>query len=133
MPFRDARRILRLPTSSRDCGDIRHEGIFEEGRGLLDFLAESCGLRTCRAARSDASLQLSREEIEQTSSLLENSFVLGYLRNPETKSQPPKSAEHPWNGMFFVYDRTAKELLLAKTILRSARRKKSRRKFLPSP
>jgi len=61
---------------------------------------------------------LSREEIEQTSSLLENSFVLGYLRKPETKSAAAKSTEHPWNGMFFAYDRTGKELLLAKTILR---------------
>jgi len=62
--------------------------------------------------------QLSREEIEQTSSLLENSFVLGYLRKPETKSATAKSTDHPWNGMFFVYDRNGKELLLAKTVLR---------------
>src|SRR6266478_3153504 len=70
------------------------------------------------SAKDASKPQLSREEIEQTSSLLENSFVLGYLRKPETKSAAAKSAEHPWNGMFFVYDRTAKELLLAKTILR---------------
>src|SRR3979490_2733890 len=62
--------------------------------------------------------QLSREEKEQTSSLLENSFVLGYLRQPETKAPAAKSNEHPWNGMFLVYDRTGKELLLAKTVLR---------------
>ena len=61
--------------------------------------------------------QLSREEIEQTSSLLENSFVLGYLRKPETRAAA-KTGERPWNGMFFVYDRTGKELLLAKTVLR---------------
>jgi len=70
------------------------------------------------SAKDPSKPQLSREEIEQTSSLLENSFVLGYLRKPETKSAAAKSAEHPWNGMFFVYDRTGKELLLAKTILR---------------
>src|SRR5882762_10671530 len=62
--------------------------------------------------------QLSREEIEQTSSLLENSFVLGYLRKPESKSANAKSTDRPWNGMFLVYDRTGKELLLAKTMLR---------------
>ena len=62
--------------------------------------------------------QLSREEIEQTSSLLENSFVLGYLRKPETRAASAKTGERPWNGMFFVYDRTGKELLLAKTVLR---------------
>jgi hypothetical protein len=70
------------------------------------------------SAKDPSTPRLSREEIEQTSSLLENSFVLGYLRKPETKSPAAKSAEHPFNGMFFVYDRTGKELLLAKTILR---------------
>jgi len=70
------------------------------------------------SAKDPSKPQLSREEIEQTSSLLENSFVLGYLRKPETKLAAAKSADHPWNGMFFVYDRTGKELLLAKTILR---------------
>ena len=62
--------------------------------------------------------QLTREEIEQTSALLENSFALGYLRKPETKTAVAKSADHPWNGMFFVYDRTGKERLLEQTILR---------------
>jgi hypothetical protein len=69
------------------------------------------------SAKDPSQPQLSRLEIEQTSSLLENSFVLGYLRKPETKSAATKS-DHPFNGMFFVYDRTGKELLLAKTILR---------------
>jgi hypothetical protein len=70
------------------------------------------------SAKDPSKPQLSREEIEQTSSLLENSFVLGYLRKPETKSTAAKSPDRPWNGMFFVYDRTGKELLLAKTVLR---------------
>ena len=68
--------------------------------------------------RNPSKPQLSREEIEQTSSLLENSFVFGYLRKPETKAPAAKSTDRPWNGMFFVYDRTGKELLLAKTVLR---------------
>src|SRR6267143_4563205 len=70
------------------------------------------------SAKDPSKPQLSREEIEQTSSLLENSFVLGYLRKPETKSANAKSTDHPFNGMFLVYDRTGKELLLAKTMLR---------------
>src|SRR5260221_10818339 len=70
------------------------------------------------SAKDPSKPQLTREEVEQTSSLLENSFVLGYLRKPEAKSAATKSTDHPWNGMFFVYDRTAKEVLLAKTILR---------------
>jgi hypothetical protein len=68
---------------------------------------------------------LNREEAEQYSSLLENAFVLGYLSKPEAKmtasAVPPKPAEHPerpWNGLFFVYDRTGKESLLSKAVLR---------------
>jgi hypothetical protein len=63
------------------------------------------------SAKDPSQPQLSREEIEQTSSLLENSFVLGYLRKPESKSAAAKPTDHPFNGMFFVYDRTGKELL----------------------
>src|ERR1700740_537055 len=47
--------------------------------------------------------QLSRQEIEETSSLLENSFVFGYLRKPEAKSAAPKPTDRPWTGMFLVY------------------------------
>jgi hypothetical protein len=72
---------------------------------------------------TDSSAQpLTREEAEQFSSLLENSLVLGYLRKPEAKvaavSAHPQASDHPWNGMFFAYDRTGKELLLAKAVLR---------------
>jgi hypothetical protein len=70
------------------------------------------------SAKDSGKQQLSREEIEQTSSLLENSFVLGYLRKPETKAAAAKSTGPSWNGMFLVYDRTGKELLLEKTMLR---------------
>ena len=31
---------------------------------------------------------------------------------------PPKPADHPYNGLFFVYDRTGKEALLSKAVLR---------------
>ncbi len=65
---------------------------------------------------------LTREETEQYSALLENAFVIGYLNKPEAKmtasAAPPKPAEHPWNGLFFVYDRTGKESLLSKAVLR---------------
>jgi hypothetical protein len=62
---------------------------------------------------------VTREDVEETSSLLENSFVFGYLRKPETKAAPSaKSTDRPWNGIFFVYDRTGKEAVLAKNILR---------------
>jgi hypothetical protein len=66
--------------------------------------------------------RLTGEEAEQYSSLLENAFVLGYISKPEAKmtasAVPPKPIEHPWNGLFFVYDRTGKESLLSKAVLR---------------
>jgi hypothetical protein len=65
---------------------------------------------------------LTREETEQYATLLENSFVLGYLPKPEAKmtasAVPPKPSDHNWNGLFFVYDRTGKESLLSKAVLR---------------
>src|ERR1700730_804133 len=62
--------------------------------------------------------QLTREEIEQNSALLKIPSALVYLRKPETKVPAAKPVDHPWNGMFFVYDRTGKEHLLEQTILR---------------
>jgi hypothetical protein len=77
-----------------------------------------------RSSEKDSSKSsLTREEIEQYSSLIENAFVVGYIPKPEAKmtvsAVPPKPAtEHPWNGMFFVYNRTGKEALLSKAVLR---------------
>jgi len=75
------------------------------------------------ASDKDASKPaLSREETEQYASLLENAFVVGYLSKPEAKmtaaAAPPKAADHAYNGLFFVYDRTGKEALLSKAVLR---------------
>ncbi len=69
--------------------------------------------------------KLSREEITQYASLLDNPFVLGYLprldsapaKSDSTKSVPTKP-EPKWNGLFFVYDRSGKEELLSKAVLR---------------
>ncbi len=70
--------------------------------------------------------KLSREEITQYASLLDNPFVLGYLPRPDSaavtnsdsaKSAPAKS-EPKWNGLFIVYDRSGKEDLVNKAILR---------------
>jgi hypothetical protein len=75
------------------------------------------------SSEKDASKQkLTREEVEKYSSLLENAIVLGYISKPEAKTAasaaPPKAAEHPWNGAFFVYDRTGKEKLLSEAMTR---------------
>jgi hypothetical protein len=70
---------------------------------------------------------LSREEAEQYSTLLENAFVVGYISKPESKptssdsaskSADNKKSDNKWNGLFFVYDRTGKEALLTKAVLR---------------
>jgi hypothetical protein len=67
--------------------------------------------------------KLTAEEIQEYASLLENAFTLGYLGEPKkhTDSNSAASAEAKaptWNGMFFVYDRTGKEAVIAKAILR---------------
>src|SRR5437879_1966399 len=67
--------------------------------------------------RDPSKPQLSREEIEQTSSLLENSLVLGYLRKPETKSAYAKANERPRHGMFFVYERHGQEVAMAEPVI----------------
>jgi hypothetical protein len=77
--------------------------------------------------------KLTVEQVQEFASLLENSFTVGYLAEPAkreaagaasatdsnaaggtgaAKAKPPA-----WNGMFFVYDRTGKEAVLAKAIL----------------
>jgi hypothetical protein len=67
--------------------------------------------------------RLTRQQIEEYASLLENAFVLGYLSDPYKKraeaSDDDASAAKtkPWNGMFFVYDRTGKEAILSKAVL----------------
>jgi hypothetical protein len=69
-----------------------------------------------------AEKKLTAEEMQEYSSLLENSFTLGYLREPAKRAAPNSTmspdSKPSWNGMFFVYDRTGKEVLLAKAILR---------------
>ncbi len=66
--------------------------------------------------------KLTRQELEEFASLLDNGFVLGYFGEPEGRPRPVASAAKPakqWNGIFLVYDRSGKEALLAKTILRA--------------
>ena len=75
--------------------------------------------------------KLNSEEIKEFASLLENPFTVGYLSEPakrgmknvSTSSDSKGDAKadskaRQWNGFFFVYDRTGKELLVAKALLR---------------
>ena len=67
---------------------------------------------------------LSPDEAKQYATLLDNPYLLGYLRRPESpapavaKSATTPRAKPAWNGMFFVYDRTGKEELLSKAVVR---------------
>jgi hypothetical protein len=67
--------------------------------------------------------RLTREQIEEYASLLENPFVLGYISDSRKRpagasaAEPAADKAPPWNGIFFVYDRTGKEAILAKAVL----------------
>jgi hypothetical protein len=71
-------------------------------------------------------VKLTPEELGEFASLLENSFTVGYLSEPAARRHSNAAAANPgaeakppeWNGMFFVYDRTRKEALLAKAVQR---------------
>jgi hypothetical protein len=63
---------------------------------------------------------LSREEAAQYVTLLDNPFLVGYLRRPTTPAATTSRTNDKttWNGMFFIYDRTGKEELLSKAVVR---------------
>jgi hypothetical protein len=67
---------------------------------------------------------LSPDEAKEYATLLDNPYVVGYLRRPAAPPPPAaRSATAPkpkpaWDGMFFVYDRTGKEELLSKAVVR---------------
>jgi hypothetical protein len=84
--------------------------------GLLDSATEKSGEKRAPA-------RLTAEQVQELGGLLENSFTVGYVsepvrRNLSSGAVSADSKQPTWNGMFFVYDRTGKELLLAKTMLR---------------
>src|SRR5579863_36871 len=73
---------------------------------------------------SDNKTKISREELNEELTLLENPFVVGYISKPKSTSAEEsghaatsdKAAK--WDGGFLVFDRTGKESLLSKTVLR---------------
>ncbi len=75
------------------------------------------------SANQKSKTALSREEFEQYVTLLDNPFLIGNLRRPEARPSPKSSADQvaappAWNGTFFIYDRTGKEELLSKAVVR---------------
>ena len=71
-----------------------------------------------RAEKSETAL--TREELVEYSALLDNGFVFGYLPDPHKAhaAGADKTAAPKWNGTFFLYDRTGKEALLSKAVVR---------------
>jgi hypothetical protein len=75
------------------------------------------------SAEKSTQAKLTPEQVQEFAGLLENSFTAGYVSEPKRRNLSTGAvttdAKMPaWNGMFFVYDRTGKEMLLAKAILR---------------
>jgi len=84
--------------------------------------AIAAGMLSSSAEKSDQR-KLTSEQVQEYAALLENSFALGYVsapvrRNISNGAAMPDAKTPAWNGMFFVYDRTGKEMLLTKAILR---------------
>jgi len=66
--------------------------------------------------------KITPEQFQEFAGLLENSFTVGYVSAPVRRNlsngAAVADAKTPaWNGVFFVYDRTGKEMLLTKAIL----------------
>ena len=69
-----------------------------------------------------AQAKITPEQFQEFAGLLENSFTAGYVSAPVRRNlsngAAVADAKTPaWNGLFFVYDRTGKEMLLAKALL----------------
>ena len=88
--------------------------------------------------------RVTRAELDEYASLLDNSFLVGYLGDPRKKSgvvvsdgnsaSPDSSAsaaKTPWNGMFLIYDRTGKEAILTKAVLGLRAREKEAPEITP--
>jgi hypothetical protein len=66
--------------------------------------------------------KITPEQFQEFAGLLENSFTAGYVSSPMRRNlsngAAVADAKTPaWNGVFFVYDRTGKEMLLTKAML----------------
>jgi hypothetical protein len=105
-----------------------------------NFLSES-------GKSSDAKSQITREELSEYLTLLENPMSVGFVSDPATdkpksvslrapsaadSASPKSDSAHKWNGFFFIYDRTGKEALLAKALLRIRAAQKDPPKLTPT-
>src|SRR5579862_4642533 len=89
-----------------------------------DFASVRSTLAAGMLASSDkesSQPKLTPQELGEFASLLENAFTLGYIQDPGIRratATPAGAKPAAWDGMFFVYNRTGKEALLSKAILR---------------
>ena len=88
---------------------------------------------------TDAKSQLTREEISEYTTLLENQMAIGFVSDPAKNNSASASdsakkpdTAHKWNGFYFIYDRTGKEALLAKALLRIRAQEKFPPKISPT-
>jgi hypothetical protein len=70
---------------------------------------------------SKNSSKLTRADLELYITLLDNPFLIGYFRQPESHAASKSStttgaAAAAWNGGFLIYDRSGKEQLLSKAV-----------------
>jgi hypothetical protein len=79
-------------------------------------------LNTPKTGAKEPAAPLTKQDLEGYSALLENAFEFGYLTEAgkRTPAATPESGApaHSWNGWFSIYDRTGKEAVLAKALLR---------------
>jgi|tagenome__1003787_1003787.scaffolds.fasta_scaffold20988225_5 hypothetical protein len=122
MPARTAAYLIWRGTPAGDARKTNSLLALWDDPDLAPLRAAMFENMTTASAKDSSKATLTREEAEQYSTLLENAFVIGYISKPEAKmtasAAPPKPADHSWNGVFFVYDRTGKESLLSKAVMR---------------
>ena len=62
------------------------------------------------SAKDHTSDSLSPQEFAEYSTLLDNSFIVGYLSEPKAHRSAPShsasAAPDSWNGLYFIYDRS---------------------------
>jgi len=88
------------------------------------------------SAEKSPQQKMSSQEIQEYAALLENSFTVGYVseaarRNLSNGAVAADARNPAWNGMFLVYDRTGKEALLSKAILRMRAEEKETPRLSP--
>jgi len=118
-----SRTIFYLLWCGTPTGEVRKTNSLMSLWDDPDFAPVRTAL--ANAMMSDAKSQkekssLSREELANFATLLDNPFTIGYIPREGAAPKPatPNAKPPAWNGMFLVYDRSGKEELLSKAVLR---------------